>query len=428
MKQHPRLWVYNYNFEFELANELKYYQDRSGFHPWYFLNRSWHVMLPLATASDGMLVYEKPHPQLIGYLERKLGGLPDFLVLRPKRESNAIFGDLTPAESNFHPPGSRRLSPWGWSCKAIAFGKHIDSPGIENVDLKTIRWVNSKKTSHSLRQELLPESLQIPGLIIEDADLNEAALSKIVTRFMQQYGRIFVKHPYGSAGRLSDLCVTPHFSDRKIRKWKNWIRAAGGIVLEKTLPIEQEWSIQVQIADNRSLHPLALTRLFSNPNGNYLGTIIMDTDQQRLDSLVGSLKPVLDAILATDYQGPLGIDLIETTAGEFKLLEINGRLTMGRVAFEWHRRIAGLPVSFFTNLFFKTGQISDIEAVIDHIRKTEQLFGCPVTLLNFVLDGTQKGLMISLLIEGIDLTNIQATLGALKKQLKADMMERPNNS
>lgn len=420
MKQHPRLWVYNYDFEFELANELKDFRDLSRFHPWYFLNRSWHVLLPLANASDSILVYQKPHPHVIGCLKKKLEGLPEFLALQPKRESNAVFADLAASETFFPTSDIRLLSPWGWSRKAIAFGKRIDSPGIEDAKDQTISWINSKKTSHRWRQEFLPRSLQIPGQIIEEVDLKKDDLAKIVTRFMQQHGHVFVKHPFGSAGRLSDLCVTPRFSERKIRKWKNWIQTAGGIVLEKSIPIKQEWSIQVQIDDDRCLHPVALTRLFSNPNGNYLGTMIIDSDQNWLNSIISSLISVLDEIVATDYVGPLGIDLIETTAGEFKLLEINGRLTMGRIAFEWHRLLSELSASLFTNLFFNSGRIPFIESVIDHIQKTEQQFACPVKMLNFIPGTNQTGFMVSLLIEGDDPEKLPKVLDALKERLKSD--------
>ncbi|MBT6500158.1 MAG: hypothetical protein HOK67_09650 [Deltaproteobacteria bacterium] len=417
MKQHPRLWVYNYDFEFELANELRVYRDQSGFYPWFFLNRSWHVLLPMAKASDSILAYEEPHAVVAKDLEKKLGDLPHFLVLKPERESNAVFEDLVSQHTSSWHSECRGLSPWGWSQKAISYGKMMGSPEIGKVDVQTINWLNSKKTSCTLRQEILPEPLRIPGKIIEGADLKKEALEKIVTRFMQQHGHVFVKHPYGSAGKLSDVCVTPHFSDRKIRKWKNWIRVAGGIVLEKSVSILQEWSVQVQIDVDGFLHPLALTRLFSTPNGNYLGTLIADADQKRLDSHIDSLRPVLNKIVETGYAGPLGIDLIETTAGEIKLLEINGRLTMGRTAFEWHRRISEMPFSLFTNLIFKTGQFLDFKVTMDRIRNAEQQHGFPVTLLNFVQDVSRNGLLISLLIEGDDPHNIWRLLDNLKSFL-----------
>ncbi len=420
MKQYSRLWVYNYDFEFELANELRDYRDKSRFHPWFFLNRSWHVLLPMAESSDTILTYEDPHPDVLENLERKLGDLPDFLVLKPERESNAVFTDLESQPAPSWAAKSKRLFPWGWSPKAISVGTVMESQGTDKIDEQSIRWINSKKTSHTLRQKNLPETFRIPGQIIEEKDLNNNSLESRMTLLMQQYGPVFVKHPYGSAGKLSDLCKAPQFSDRKIRKWKNWIRATGGILVEKSVSILQEWSVQVQI-EGAVLQPIAVTRLFSTQNGNYLGTLIADSDQKELNHHVERLRPVLNQIMNTGYEGPLGIDLIETTAGEFKFLEINGRLTMGRTAFEWHRRISEMPFSIFTNLIFKSGQFPNFLLITEAIRKSERLYGFPVSVLNFVTDDANYGLLISLLIEGDDPKNIWSFLDVLKQKLKTKL-------
>ncbi|MFH2132494.1 MAG: hypothetical protein ABIK68_19110 [bacterium] len=423
MKAHPRLWVYNYDFEFELANELKSYRRDSGFHPWYFLNRSWHVMLPLSNSSDSILVYENPHPQISARLKEKLGYLPGFVVLQPAYESNAVFEDLTPRGSVLLPSGIGTLFPWGWSPKAVAFGKEIGSPVPEKKNLQTVNRVNSKITSHLLRQHFLPQTLQIPARIIEEKDIRKEGLETLINRFLQHQGPGFIKHPYGSAGRLSDKCGSTGFSGRKIRKWENWIRATGGILLEKEIAIKQEWSIQVQIDEDGSLHPIALTRLFSGTQGNYRGTVVADADQNQLDWHRTRLGPVLDEIVAMGYQGPLGVDLIETGDGTVRLLEINGRLTMGRIAFEWHRAIAGLPVSLFTTLFFPSGGIPEIEALLDRIRQTEQQFGCQMTLLNVVPDLTQNSFMVSLLIAAEKTAGLWEILDDIKQRVKTDLQQ-----
>ncbi|MBU2649136.1 hypothetical protein KKI24_30795 [bacterium] len=421
MKVHPRLWVYNYDFEFELANELRTYRKDSGFHPWYFLNRSWHVMLPLSSSSDNILVYENPHPQISALLKEKLGYLPGFVVLQPAYESNAVFEDLKPRGSVHLPAGMGTLVPWGWSPKAVAFGKEIGSYVPEKKNLQTVNRVNSKITSHLLRQHFLPQTQQIPDRIIEETDLRKEGLETLLNRFLQHQGPGFIKHPYGSAGRLSDRCASTGFSGRKIRKWENWIRATGGILLEKAIAIKQEWSIQVQIDEDGILHPIALTRLFSGTQGNYLGTVVADEDQNQLDWHRTRLSPVLDEIVAMGYQGPLGVDLIETVDGTVRLLEINGRLTMGRIAFEWHRAIADLPVSLLTTLFFRSGGILETDAILDRIRESEQQFGCRMTLLNVVPDLTQNSFMIALLIAAEKPAGLWQILDDIKQRVKRDL-------
>jgi len=421
LKRDACLWVYNYDFEFELAGVLNTHRGQGPFHPWYFLNRSWHVLLPLATANDLMLVYEKPSPQVSEVLGELLGYLPGFVTLEPKRESNSVFDDLEGSVAHLKRLGVGDVCPWGWSPKAVLFARLIGTVGEGRGKAEIFRWVNSKETSHNLREKYLPPSCRIPGQTIHPVDLKQGEVESIITRFQQQHGPLFVKHLFGSAGKLADYCEGSGYTARKTRKWQSWVRSAGGIVLEQVVSIKQEWSVQVEIEFDGSVRPIALTRLFSSPGGNYLGTMIVDEDQQQLNSHMERLSPVLEDIIRAGYYGPLGVDLIETTGGEFKLLEINGRLTMGRVAFEWHRGVPGMGASLFSNLFMKGNRFQDRQFLLNRISVMSHSGACRSTLLNLVPDPSGKGVLVSLLIQADEPDRLWGLLDDCKQAVKKEL-------
>ncbi len=421
MKRDARLWVYNYDFEFELTGLLRAHRGQGLFHPWYFLNRSWHVLLPMATANDRILVYEKPSPQVSDVLGELLGYLPGFVTLEPERETNSVFDDLKGSSAGLQQFGVGRVCPWGWSPKAALLARLIGAHDEGNGKTEIIHWVNSKETSHVLREKFLPPACRIPGQTIHPEDLKREGVESIITRFQQQHGPLFVKHLFGTAGKLADYCEGGGYSARKIRKWRGWIRGAGGILLEQAVSTSREWSVQVEIGPDRSLRPIALTRLFSGPGGNYLGTMIVDEDQQLVASHLERLAPVLDDIVRAGYTGPLGIDLIETTEGGFKLLEINGRLTMGRVAFEWHRGLPGMAASLFSNLFIKSSRYPDPQSLLDQISITTNSKAYRSTLLNLVPDPSGKGVLVSLLIQADKPDKLWGILNDCKQAVKKEL-------
>jgi len=413
---HPRLWIYNYDFEFELAGEPGPVHRGASFSPWYFLNRSWHAILPLAAANDQILVYDDPLPELL----ENLGSdpLPGFCRLPAGSESNSVFDDLDRCETapSRHKPA--QLAPWGWSPKAFVFARANGFSFEEGATPELVRHWNSKITSHNAREELLPVSWRIPGTVVHGNALGRYGLRPVILQFVERHNKTWIKHPFGTAGRLSDTCDGSGVSERKIRKWESWLKKCGQILLEQHLAVKQEWSLQVDVNSAGCVSPLGLTRLFSGPAGNYTGTLLADDDQKQTDMLCHSLSPLLEALANSGYKGPAGFDLLETEDGSWRLLEINCRLTMGRTALAWHRRMAGFPVSFFTNLFIPVVGNTAGQSLLDRIRQVSGGGKIRITVLNLILSPTAKEGMISLLIQGGGIDAARSGIAAIKSSLK----------
>lgn len=197
---------------------------------------------------------------------------------------------------------------------------------------------------------------------------------------------------------LSDFCSSETFSIKKIEKYRRWIQKNEGVLFEKFISKKKEISVQVDIQPDETIIPVAVTELFSAKNGSYIGNILTDPIDTVLNELHSQLLPVLKNIAEKGYHGPLGIDLIETENGEYKLLEINARLTMGRVAFEWHRKINCHKTGLFANLFFKEQHISFPESLDETAKQLEKNFDCRISILNSVHSKINRSMLVTIFI------------------------------
>lgn len=411
----PRVWVYNYDFEFELAGEPRQVDSGVGFLPWYFLNRSWHTLLPLASENDTIMVYETP---LAGLLEGiSESRLPRFRLIAARQESNSVFADLT-AAAELNLPAEHELCPWGWSRKAFQIAEKMPSRTVAANTHETIRHWNAKTTSHRLRQELLAISFRIPGVIVKSADLQVDGLEPAVAEFVGCNGPAWIKHPFGTAGRLSDRQDNITISARKVGRWENWLRKTGEILLEKQVTVRQEWSLQVQFESAGQVKPVGLTRLYSGPGGNYSGTLLSESDQVWVARHMEGLAPILDRLRNSGYAGPAGFDLIESSDGSFRLLEINARLTMGRTALEWHRRLSGFQVSYFTNLFMTISGSASEQALLESVQRIVRSDKVRITILNLVLAPSGKNAMLSILVQGHNIDSVLTETASVRSEIR----------
>ncbi|MBU3917940.1 hypothetical protein KKA14_20625 [bacterium] len=395
----PKLWVYNYDFEFEFAGQPRVVLNQTNLTPWYFLNRSSSLFLPLADPGDAILSYEKPDTYILDALHQRLGYMPDWIQLNPSdHESNSVFFDLEKATILTSAITDFQLSPWGWNRTAMLASNRVFSKTI-NLDLeKTIRMLNSKQFSFSLREENCSRRFSIPALTLSAKNISEDEFASIFQNFYRQHSSFFVKHYFGTAGKLSDFCQSDQFAKKKTKKWKTWIDKSGGILLEKKIPVVNEWSIQLDIESDKSISPLCLTKLYSGKDRSYVGNILSDSYFFHLERLLSNLEPILKIIAGTGYHGAFGIDLIETDKGEFKLTEINARHTMGRISYEWHKAINPFPYGLFSNFFLKKQKLSNFSVLADFCKKLENDSDCLVSIINYIASPSRDTIFASLFI------------------------------
>jgi hypothetical protein len=391
--------MYNYDFEFELAGLPPVVFGHSQISPWSFLNRSASFLIPFAKTADYILTYQKPPEVVLSLLKQKLGHLPQFIELELiKQESNSIITDV---ETKYLQPfqvGQYALSPWGWSPKTIDLAADFFANRFPPDFSVAVKKANSKQTSDSIRNQLLAQSFAIPSLQVTKKTISPEELKHLITRFISQYPQCKIKHYFGASGKLSDSVNLTTLSEKKLAKWQSWIAQSGGLLIEESLNIESEFSIQAEIESADEIRPIALTQLYSNSNGSYLGNLIDRTQQPMLDAWMEQFKPLFTHIAEFGYQGPIGLDLVRTTTQETKLLEINARLTMGRVAYQWNRALHENKIGFFSNFLVKNTEFVDIKRFVERCSRLETEFDCSISIINFIHSKQNSSSLISLLI------------------------------
>ncbi len=341
-----KLWIYNYDFEFKLARMRKTRAGSGRFFPWHALNRCANSLLPLALPGDAILAYEKPDFAILNILKAKGLRIPDYEVLSlTKAESNSILSDFRYASNYSKLTQKYNLSPWGWA-QACHISHTIDPP--YEIPYNLIVDLNSKETSFILREAHLPPNSRIPSMILNRECLAQKDLAVWLREFYLINNQFYIKHYWGTSGRLSTIYSGVNLSVKKTNFWKNEIKKYGGILIEKKIDFDKEWSLQVEFAAHGQYKIQGLTELLSGSDGCYLGTIIRRKKSEKLNAAVDFLRPVIQYLAKKGYTGPAGFDLAEISPNCFMLFEINARYTMGRIALEWFK--AGSD-HFSTGLF-----------------------------------------------------------------------------
>ena len=394
------LWIFNYDFEYRLAKKGPIKIAGSQITPWYFLNRNSLILTPLLKSGDTMLVYEKPAAILLEqYLEYSVVP-PELLEFIPESETNSVLEDFQPILDDSIK--NHLLIFWGLAQQAFNFASFP-------LRFSLIEKLNSKLFTTNLRERFLPPSWQIPCLALTDKIITEHTLKTIVKKQIKKNGISLIKHAFGVSGRLIDETDGTSLSHHQLKRWQHWIKREGGILIEKKLQIEQEWSLQLQFIKGGKFEVLVLTRLFNTSDFAYRGTAISQADQTLIPTLLKQLNPLLNYISSLGYQGPLGLDIVETEDGTLQLLEINARYTMGRVAFAWQKRLGEYPHNYFTSFFYNGS--SNLRRIVKSAQEISLNMGANLFIINQVSHPLEKRSFITLYV-GSD--SIQRNLKCVK--------------
>ena len=383
MSSSPKIWVFNYDFEFELARLPLQTKGAGNFLPWYFLNRFSPLLMPLCKEGDQIVSYEEPDPSILVLLKAKLGYKVDFVIKNELIETNSPLKNLLPSLLEYQ-SGGFSLRPWGWSPLAMKLEKKLKCKGF-SPNLESVTRVNSKESSYLWRWRLLDEPFQIPSSIIKVNESSLEQLSKRIEEFCQKHSEFYIKHYFGTAGRLSDKINVPQVEGKKLNKYRQWITAVGGLLLEKSLDFEREWSLHVDIQSEGSVHFIGITKLLSKGDGSYWGSIVRNKASGLPKGIMNDLGPLFREIFATGYVGPIGMDLLQTSDREYKLIEINGRWTMGRIALEWNRAINRHPLGLFIQESFPRSRFPHSKDLIQFCQGLEKKLAIEITVINFVI-------------------------------------------
>ncbi|MCH5225580.1 MAG: hypothetical protein J1D77_06245 [Muribaculaceae bacterium] len=301
-------------------------------------------LLPAIYAANGDFI-------LVGedFQSGNINSLPYQELVKSKKLSVVKLSELPKQKGNIS-----KIIPWGWN-KTIT--NELSNAGISPLLLPTdqqlsnIRRLSHRLTAIRLREFLAKSdeklSLKMPKELFDLQDLED---------FLKLHSHSFFKAPWSSSGR--GIVCSSHISPKGLMEWAHGvIKKQGSLIAEpaweKSLDFATEWWISKGEAKF-----IGFSVFKASSRGKYHGNIegtqeklkeIIKTDCPGFDpSLIELQRLGLNAILGTDYSGPLGIDMLSDSEGNVNpCVEINLRLTMGFINIPEGRKILQESNSIF---------------------------------------------------------------------------------
>lgn len=271
-----------------------------------------------------------------------------------KRLKNAGFDlpELWPMDTE---PGRKLggLRPWAWSPDAVERLRPFAGDLAGGLAQGFREGVPAKWFSKEIGLELEHALGTVPetGRLHREAGSALAEISRLL-----ECGQALLKAPFACAGR-GHLRVNRESRDDRTRGWiSNTLAAHGSVMIEPWLERVMDFSALYEMKPGGAVL-LGLTRMENDAAGRFLGIRVAPKWGCLLDpEMAGFLFRGMDvmriyqeqvpaalAALLPGYTGPLCVDAMVHRRGDGSLalkpvVELNVRMTMGRIAWEWMKR------------------------------------------------------------------------------------------
>lgn len=220
--------------------------------------------------------------------------------------------------------------PWGWN-NQIAHFLSINCPNLKGIpsehQLTRIRNLSHRRTTIGFLREINAAGIELP---IEFNNVQDAI------KYYDLHSRIFFKAPWSSSGR--GILYTADLNREQTEQWiRGIIRSQGSVMAENAYPKQIDCATEWR-TDSKGVHFLGISVFEASTRGKYHHNV--RGTQAELWDLIPGITPELierqrnaiQKIIAPEYAGPLGIDMLVTDDCEIHpCIEINLRNTMGSI-------------------------------------------------------------------------------------------------
>lgn len=221
-------------------------------------------------------------------------------------------------------------SPWGWNAQIACF-LNAYCPSLQGIPseerITRLRHLAHRRTTICFLTAYGTHGVTLP---LEFSDYDSAVA------YYHEHPHIFLKAPWSSSGR--GVMRTDDLKPMHVEPWmRGIIRSQGSVMVEpiydKALDCATEWYMH----DGKAKF-IGVSVFEASGRGKYHRNI--DADQLALWNIIGVLTPevidrqrhALQTVISTDYDGPIGIDMLVTGAGTLHpCVELNLRHTMGSI-------------------------------------------------------------------------------------------------
>lgn len=242
-------------------------------------------------------------------------------------------------------------SPWGLTRTCIHHLTLIKEQTGALLDIPEWNPERKKLTGRRTARECLQFlRANYPNIHTPNLPLFTDSLEDLRTFVTKQTPPLIIKAPYSSSGR-GLLWVKDKSWGIKDEEWIcGYLRKQGELSIESGLNKIQDFAFEYFISEKGSVSYKGISVFYSAAGGAYSGNLLgkqtdlenflhQDFDSIYIEQLKKALGEALEVLIAKQYSGYVGIDMITYRDKEDKLrihpcIEINLRYTMGLLALE----------------------------------------------------------------------------------------------
>ena len=350
-------------------------------------------ILPLfySRQDDILLMSKPPEKEHLRNIQNSGFTLPEILIHGDQKSAPTI------------PRKIGQLRPWSWTPDSLAFFRKTFESLTRHIKLDTlwnasIRDLFSKKWSAQWGKQMAreteenkwiapPEVYGEPVTDLENLNTVRDTLKGL------GYENVVFKAPFGTAANGNRCILSNEILGASTLAWlgKQW-KDQGYVIVEPWLDRVFDFSVQLEVEANKA-RTIAFTRLLNNHRGQFKGVVtanfcqgvdpeiarfLMEPKEGRprvyhfYETLV--ISRLFSEMCNSGYIGPLGIDafIYRSPTGTLQLktiVEINPRMTMGRIGYELGKRNAARSVGLFQILTHSQLSKTDTPNFIDYSRQ-----------------------------------------------------------
>jgi uncharacterized ferritin-like protein (DUF455 family) len=250
------------------------------------------------------------------------------------------------------------LRPWAWSPDAAAALKPYAADVAPNIEWQwrgdvPLEWF-SKEIGFRLESRLAAAGIPHTS---SNCLFTDAAGALREMEFLLESGQALLKAPFACAGR-GHLRVNRESIAKNTRGWiENTLAAHGSVVVEPWLDRIMDFSALYEMRSNGAVEWIGMTRMENDAAGRFSairvshkwGNLLEPDLAAFLFREAGAMEiyqnqiPVALPEVVPGYVGPLCVDAmvhrrVDGSLALKPVVELNMRMTMGRLAWEWMRR------------------------------------------------------------------------------------------
>ena len=264
----------------------------------------------------------------------------------------ARFGDGPRIVGSLGEGVERCYTPWGWSRNTLRQFERAGAsfPPAEAERMDRLRQLSHRRVSIDINRSLSEAGIgEFPPLPREATDTS-AIMSAI-----DDWGTVYVKAPWSSTGR-GVVCSADMSLAELMRRSEGTIKRQGSVMVEKAMDKEADFAM-LFCSEDGAVRFIGYSLFFNGHGSAYGGNLLLDDDEIEcvlsefvptgvLRRIADTLEETLGRMVAADYQGVFGVDMMicrDGTGGFIvaPCVELNLRLTMGYVAHRLARRFRG---------------------------------------------------------------------------------------